>query len=806
MTEVSQTYCAKRLALYGITDEFNHVELNMSMYDPEAEDKTRWSKKKYTIFEATEADDIKITYLHLTGHQTQFRKEGNKWPKPYTRIRLNPKHCREDQKYTQEAKSGVHIFLNPSIITKYQKSEKIKTLFMTEGEFKSHVGWMNGLDIIGLPSIHAYKQKDTDQLHDTIREIIRVCQVEELVMIYDADIHSVKWEKWERNDEYDLGKRANLFFASARNIRDYAKQLVKDVYLCHLAVDNLKLYNSEDSVKGLDDLYLYYSRLQKAEEVTAELKKLRSSNKMFSYFNITAESPARIREFFRLRRDKQGKPDQFYNLHQSKIRDKEFVFLGFRYKYNNIEEGLEVVKHPDSEKFIRVACDYIKVITIPEIIRGIKVTRRKLEPWKSGEITRDYVLKGYKNFFDTIKKYDQFSVFPNNTEEYRQVVDNCFNMYYKVNHTPKEGPFPTIQMFLLHLFAEQIDMAYDYLQLMYTKPWQPLPIVALVSEERGTGKTKFLELLREIFCENATILGNDAITDNYNDDYASKLIIGIDEGLIEKKATVEKIKSWSTAVRIKMNTKFMSRQEIPFYGKIIITSNNTDSFIQIEDQETRFWVRKIPKIDKEDPELMEKMEKEIPAFLHYLSQREMKHEKKTRQWFANDLLRTEALNEIMDNSQSWLFKELKTLIEEEFYKYSYHCLSYTLTEIMELLNNRNAGAKFRASEARKYIEKKFKSKSKLDRVKFPNHQTEGITKSLITKNVGRYYRFYIENFLDHTLIKEIGYDVDTLIQLHTDNADAELWPNQKYVPGVKQEALNFNDNDIHAGDNKDLPF
>lgn len=784
MQEKPKSYCESRLEKYGITDEWNRVKITVA-------DDVYQSKPEllsWPIFAPDEHDNIRITYLELTGYFVQYTPNGKRWKKHFTRERLNPKNQKGDHKYNQEYKSGVHIHLNPRIIDKYKKAEHIETLVMVEGEFKGWLGYMHGLDIVGVPSISAYKEKGKDELHETLREIIRVCTVENLVMVYDADFRAVKWEKWDADPDYDIGKKLNNFYQSAKNIRDYARKLVKDVYACHINEDLLQEQIGGDTVKGLDDLYLFCKG--KEREVTEELLKLRSSKKYFTYLNLTAESPGQIRDFYNVSRDRSGKPTDFYLTHRSKLQEREFVFMGFKYKWNNVNEELEILRHPDSEKFVRVACDYIKIITIPENIRGVKVLRRKLEPWKSGELTRDYVQKGYKNFFETIRKYDQFTVYPDNTESYKQVIDNCYNMYYQVTHTPAEGQWPTIEMFLKHLFGDQIEMCYDYLQLLYLTPTQTLPIIALVSEDRGTGKTKFLELLREIFCENVTILGNDAITDNYNDDYASKLVIGIDEGLIEKKATVEKIKSWSTATRIKMNTKFMSRQEIPFYGKIIITSNNTDSFIQIEDKETRFWVRNIPKIEKEDPRLMQKMEKEIPHFLHFLKNRKLVHECKTRQWFDNDLLETDALKEIKANSYGWLHKELREFMQENFFNYGYHELCYSLKEIMALLNGKEAGARFRQAEVKKEIVQKFKIKQKFMRAQFPE---EGNTNRLRDKPPGRYYTFNIEQFLSDDEIRQIGYDPEVLRKIRLSDCSVELWPGSKYSPpGVQGQ--------IFAGD------
>lgn len=803
MAKPKKTYCDTRLEATFISPEQNTVTLVVN-----------GKKKKYTMFSATDKDDIDIKYLNLYGEEEQAPKPGNKWPVKYWRHRVNPSREAElGKKYNQGAGTGIHIYLTPTVIKKYQSKEQIKTLYMVEGEFKAYAAYLHGINIIGLPSITAYKEKDSDTLHPTIIKILRECNVEELVMIYDADLHEVNWEKWQRDENYDLGKRANSFFSSAKNIRELSKSFVKDVYLCHISSRFLAMKQ-----KGLDDLYAANTELdnqylkvstydKKVPKITAALVNLRGGQDYFNFFNLSTETPAKLREFFRMGKNKAGAPEQFFNFHRSKLEDKEFIYNQFRYKYDKVDDVLTVVKHPDSDLFIRVACDYIKIITIPEVIRGIKVCRRKLEPWKSGEISRDYVRKGYKNFFDSIRKFDQFTSYPDNTESYKQIIDNTYNLYYQVQHEPEPGEWPTIQMFLSHLFAEQIDLIHDYFTLLYRTPWQILPIIALVSEERGTGKTKFLELMREIFNENATILGNDAITDNYNDDYVSKLIIGIDEGLIEKKATVEKIKSWSTSTRIKMSTKFLSRQEIPFYGKIVITSNNTDSFIQIDDEETRFWIRKIPKITKEDPDLMDKMTEEIPAFLYFLKERALIYPKETRHWFANHLLKTDALKEIVENSQSWLQKELTTLIEDEFFKYNYHELSYTVTEVSEILNNRNAGAKFRSAEIKRYLEKKFKLQSQLSRVKFPVYDIEAKTHILNEKAPGRYYTFYIENFLSNTDLAEIGYDREHLVKIHLGSKGTELWPHKTITPKQESGTLSLPlEGGIFTDDGQGLPY
>ena len=61
-------------------------------------------------------------------------------------------------------------------------------------------------------------------------------------------------------------------------------------------------------------------------------------------------------------------------------------------------------------------------------------------------------------------------------------------------------------MKLIHyIFGEQYELGMDYMQLLYAKPTQKLPILLLVSEERNTGKTTFLNFLKAMFEDNVRL-------------------------------------------------------------------------------------------------------------------------------------------------------------------------------------------------------------------------------------------------------------------------------------------------------------
>ena len=78
-----------------------------------------------------------------------------------------------------------------------------------------------------------------------------------------------------------------------------------------------------------------------------------------------------------------------------------------------------------------------------------------------------------------------------------------------------------------------------YMKVLYENPKQILPILVLVSEERETGKTTFLNWIQMLFGENSILISSNNITSDFNSSYATKNIILIDEALIEKSIGIE---------------------------------------------------------------------------------------------------------------------------------------------------------------------------------------------------------------------------------------------------------------------------
>jgi len=143
------------------------------------------------------------------------------------------------------------------------------------------------------------------------------------------------------------------------------------------------------------------------------------------------------------------------------------------------------------EEFIRVGTTLYKIVNQPRINGGFV---KKRIVWNNETLRQDYG----KDFIATVPKYDGFCTVPNHVN-YQPVVDKFLNLYEPIGHRPKEGEFPHVESLIRHIFGEQYELGMDYLQLLYLQPVQKLPILLMVSEERNTGKSTFLNFLKAVF-------------------------------------------------------------------------------------------------------------------------------------------------------------------------------------------------------------------------------------------------------------------------------------------------------------------
>ena len=381
--------------------------------------------------------------------------------------------------------------------------------------------------------------------------------------------------------------------------------------------------------------------------------------------------------------------------------------------------------------YLRVGTTYFKKSMYPSVNGDfIEI----LIIWSSELIRQDHG----KNTLSEVERFDGFICIPENRpEHFKKRVQDYYNTYHQISKSPKEGDITNTMVFLSHIFDEQKEIGIDYLQLLYLKPTQILPILCLVSKERATGKSTFLKWLKAIFEFNMTFLTNSDFSSQFNSDYTSKLIIAVDEVLFKTDELTERLKYLSTSTSHKTEAKGKDKKESSFFGKFILCSNNETSFIKIDADEIRFWILKIEKFEQEDVHFLNKLNQEIPAFLYFLTNRKLSTENNSRMWFTPAQIKTKALQKLVKYNSSKFETELANALLSTMESLDLEVIEFTNTDLLNILNKFRI--KYDANEIKIIIRKNWK----LEQAKNSNqYQKITVTNDLdfyqnLTK--GRYY-------------------------------------------------------------------
>ena len=383
----------------------------------------------------------------------------------------------------------------------------------------------------------------------------------------------------------------------------------------------------------------------------------------------------------------------------------------------------------EKEEFIRVGTTLYKLVNQPRLNGGYV---KKRIVWNNETLRQDYG----KDYLATVPKYDGFCTIPDHVE-YRPVVDKFLNLYEPIGHVPKEGDFPHFQSLVRHIFGEQYELGMDYLQLLYLQPVQKLPILLLVSEERNTGKSTFLNFLKAVFQNNVTFNTNEDFRSQFNSDWAGKLLIVVDEVLLNRREDSERLKNLSTTLSYKVEAKGKDRDEIAFFAKFVLCSNNEYLPVIIDAGETRYWVRKIDRLQSDDTDFLQKLKTEIPAFLYHLQHRTMATKKESRMWFSPKQIETEALRKIICSNCNRLEIEMADLLLDIMAKMEMETVSFCLHDIIPLLLCSQVKAE--KLQVRKVVQECWKLSPAPNGLTYTTYVYGGEGRYQPRKGVGRYY-------------------------------------------------------------------
>ena len=288
-----------------------------------------------------------------------------------------------------------------------------------------------------------------------------------------------------------------------------------------------------------------------------------------------------------------------------------------------------------------------------------------LEHYRAEDVIKDYGKDEGPLILDTADKYINYVNLPDHLNYTEDITsksgDHYYNIYRPIKHRPQAGGRWThIERLIRHIFGEQFEMGLDYVQLLYLQPMKRLPVLVLVSRENGTGKSTFCNFLHALFGENCCQITNDSLRSNFNSTWVNKLLVYCEETLLDRREDSEKIKNLVTAFTIPSEAKGKDRVNIQTYIKFILCSNDEDRPIIINADDTRHWVRKVPPLTDKNPneDFLEECQKEIPAFLFFLTQRQVSTLGHDRLWFQPNETRTEAWQRIVAGGMPSLAREM----------------------------------------------------------------------------------------------------------------------------------------------------
>lgn len=621
--------------------------------------------------------------------------------------------------------------------------KKIASLFITDLPFSAESAMKEKISVVGYKGITNQNSENLSALHPDLVQLLQAKKIPTVVLVYNSDVLD---PGYSYGSEKDLSKPLFNVYYAVKKFKDLLNAFDRDITLIWM---NIKHQFQFEGVITLDDLAQKHP-----DRVFSHFQNYKSSeNLFFDCINLTEQSMNRLYVHLRLK-----DVITFYSYHADRLKQHEFVYKSVCYCHDG--DKLEKILYTDTKLYLRVGPYYYKRIMVTNAHEEYEEV---LKPWSIGEIGRDYG----KDFIKQIPRFDSFVNKPNNSGEYQRVivsnhnsiVSNLYNIYHPVDWDPVAGEWPAIEKFLKHIFTacniegeSLYEFGLDYIQLSYQNPRQRLPILALVSSERNTGKSTFLDFLKLIYGANMAILDNQRFNPKFTSHFAGKLFVAIDEGHIplHDKTTKEMIKNMATGKVMWLEGKGANAEVVENFTHLLFCSNNERNFMQIDPGENRFAVLKVPSFRKQglkdDPDMLEKMRREIPAFLNFLQNRRLHYPvKTTRFWFPDEVYITEALQLVMDKTKSILEKELDDWLNDAFHNFLQLELNYTLEDICHELG-KSADYKFPKSQIKELL-LEYYNITPGSSLRYLFYTTKANGEPEEQKKKGRYCRFFAKDWL-----------------------------------------------------------
>jgi hypothetical protein len=673
-----KSFFETRMAPLGVTKQNNTIKIyNEEVEPPISKVGEEW------IFREDKNGNIEINYFTIDGRAIVYYRKELKNPRPERYRTQRLKDPKGDRKYNMPRGQGTRPWFHPKTVEAYKKGRKIDTIYLTEGVFKAWKAGLYGLHVVGLSSITHYASSQSGELHSDIIRLMEKCQVKNVVVLWDGDCYNVSVKGIKAREE--ATRRPMGFFNAVKKTRKLIlnAQWEKPRSAPRIFFMSIKSEAFEDKPKGLDDLFISAEnqktkegkKRSKAKQVAGDMVRIDEKGPYFFKIEITSTTDLLFRHF------SLHDAEQFYHRHGQIIAEDEFFFRGDMYHYSEKENKLRLIQPGWAKKLYWVGDEFYEEIQVPSIYGD----RRKLEHRKKETLTARFG----KTFINHLKYYHGFVNMPSHFN-YERIIERegkeFYNRYFPLSHIIQEGAIENILKLIKHIFGtheithpktqekiQNYELGLDYLQLILTMPEQQLPILVLYSPENQTGKSTFGLLQKWMLEDNVIFVGNSDLQSDFNEIYADKVLVICEETSLERHKDSERIKNMSTAKEMLINPKGQKQYSIDFFAKFQFYSNKK-RMVYLTRHDDRYWILRVRAIAKKDldPMLQERIRAEVPAFIHYLKNRELKTKYEARMHFNPDLLITDIFMDTVRVNEPTAATDLRAYITEMFLDHPDH--------------------------------------------------------------------------------------------------------------------------------------
>jgi DNA primase catalytic core len=217
---------------------------------------------------------------------------------------------------------------------------------------------------------------------------------------------------------------------------------------------------------------------------------------------------------------------------------------------------------------------------------------------------------------------------------------------------------------------DYLQIAWDWLAVMYLMPKERLPAIGIVSKEEGTGKSTLINVLAKFFGANATKIDASRIAAKFNSLMGGKVLAYCEETKDDRGQMENVLKDLITGFEAVIEKKFGDAEVMPTFCKFLLASNHPETFMKVGTATTRFFITEVRQIpaDKKVPNMEQLCYLELPYLAYFLEKRGVMTPYEDRLWMKPERYENEALKRLREASKDVVEQNMEALIADIFLK------------------------------------------------------------------------------------------------------------------------------------------